>query len=161
MIHRVLLLSQKDTIERADLPPDLAFVTLVESDFKPRNQSHGGNAGLWQFERATARRNGLRVNAKIDERLDPQKSTTAACRYFSRLQQIFGPEASLLVMVAAYNLGPTRLQARMRTIHDPAHRGVDLNLREPGAGQAVPGDLRFTVSAANGALLVSQLIHVR
>ncbi len=109
----------RQQLEEVNLPPDLAFITLVESDFNPKNRSHGGNAGLWQFERTTARYNGLQVNAKVDERLDPRKSTTAACRYLAKLGRIFGPETSLLVILAAYNLGPTRLQARMKTIHDP------------------------------------------
>ncbi|MGH9960999.1 MAG: transglycosylase SLT domain-containing protein, partial [Pyrinomonadaceae bacterium] len=55
----------------ASLLPDLAFVTLVESHFQARVISSTDNAGLWQFTRDTARRNGLKVNANVDERLDP------------------------------------------------------------------------------------------
>ncbi|MCI0628599.1 MAG: lytic transglycosylase domain-containing protein [Acidobacteria bacterium] len=112
----------RQQLQEAQLPPDLAFITLVESEFKPKVRSQGNNAGLWQFEPTTARLNGLRVNAKVDERLDPKKSTAAACRYISALRQILGPDTSLLIMVAAYNLGPSRLQARMKTIGDPGRR---------------------------------------
>jgi len=109
----------RQQVQEAELPPDLAFITLVESEFKPKVRSPGNNAGLWQLEPITARLNGLRVNSKVDERLDPRKSTAAACRYISSLRQILGPDTSLLVTVAAYNLGPSRLQARMKTVKGP------------------------------------------
>ncbi len=137
----------------ADLPPDLAFLMLVESDFKSKNRSKGGNAGLWQFERATARHNGLQVNAKVDERLDPQKSTAAACRYFSRLRRIFGSEASLLLMVAAYNLGPSRLQARMKSIRDPDLRNDFWHLYST---RVVPALTRTHIARLLAAILIGR-----
>jgi membrane-bound lytic murein transglycosylase D len=103
-------------VQEAELPPDLAFITLVESEFKPKVRSRSNNAGLWQLEPTTARLHGLKVNSKVDERLDPRKSTAAACRYITSLRQTFGPDTSLLVAVAAYNLGPSRLQSRMKTV---------------------------------------------
>jgi len=109
-------------VQEAELPPDLAFITLVESEFKPKVRSQQNNVGLWQLEPITARHHGLRVNSKVDERLDPRKSTAAACRYISSLRQTLGPDASLLVTVAAYNLGPSRLQSRMRTVKDPGRQ---------------------------------------
>jgi membrane-bound lytic murein transglycosylase D len=117
--HRELFDSLRRQVEDAALPPDLAFITLVESEFKPRVRSRTNNAGLWQLEPVTARLNGLQVNTKVDERLDPRKSTAAACRYLTSLRRILGSETSLLLTVAAYNLGPSRLQARMKTVKDP------------------------------------------
>jgi len=114
--QRELFDAVRQQVQAAELPPDLAFITLVESEFKPKIRSASNNAGLWQLEPITARHNGLRVNSQVDERLDPQKSTAAACRYLSSLRQTFGPDTSLLVTVAAYNLGPSRLRARMKTI---------------------------------------------
>jgi peptidoglycan lytic transglycosylase D len=101
-----------------NLPPDLAFVTLVESHFQAGMMSPDDNAGLWQFTRDTARRNGLKVNAEIDERLDPRKSTEAACRYFLLLRRQLGRESSLMLVLAAYNMGPGRLKQRTRQIED-------------------------------------------
>lgn len=109
-------------VQQAELPPDLAFITLVESEFKPKVRSQTNNAGLWQLEPITARHHGLKVNSKVDERLDPKKSTAAACRYIASLRQTFGPDTSLLVTVAAYNLGPSRLQGRMKTINNSARQ---------------------------------------
>jgi len=114
--QRDLFESLRQQIRDANLPPDLAFITLVESEFKPKVRSRTNNAGLWQLEPITARLQGLRVNSNVDERLDPKKSTAAACRYITSLRQILGPDASLLVTVAAYNLGPSRLQSRMNTV---------------------------------------------
>ena len=114
--QRDLFDSLREQVRDAELPPDLAFITLVESEFKPKVRSRTNNAGLWQLEPITARHHGLKVNNTIDERLDPRKSTAAACRYISSLRQTLGPDTSLLVAVAAYNLGPTRLQSRMKTV---------------------------------------------
>jgi membrane-bound lytic murein transglycosylase D len=118
--ERELFDSLRQQVREAELPGDLAFITLVESEFKPTVRSKDkSNAGLWQLEAATARKNGLRVNNKVDERLDPKKSTAAACRYISSLRQALGTDASLLTTVAAYNLGPSRLQSRMKTVTAP------------------------------------------
>jgi Transglycosylase SLT domain len=114
--QRDLFDSLRQQVRDAELPPDLAFITLVESEFKPKVRSRTNNVGLWQLEPITARLHGLRVNSKVDERLDPRKSTAAACRYISSLRQTLGPDTSLLVAVAAYNLGPSRLQSRMKTV---------------------------------------------
>ncbi|HEU0007800.1 MAG TPA: lytic transglycosylase domain-containing protein [Terriglobia bacterium] len=117
--QRELFDSLKQQVQEAALPPDLAFITLVESEFKPKVRSRTNNVGLWQLEPITARLHGLKVNSKVDERLDPKKSTAAACRYISSLRRTLGPDTSLLVTVAAYNLGPSRLQSRMKTVKDP------------------------------------------
>src|SRR5688572_6200352 len=114
--QRDLFDSLRQQVRDAELPPDLAFITLVESEFKPKVRSRTNNAGLWQLEPITARHHGLKVNNTIDERLDPRKSTAAACRYISSLRQTLGQDTSLLVTVAAYNLGPSRLQSRMKTV---------------------------------------------
>jgi len=122
--QRELFDSLKRQVEEAELPPDLAFITLVESEFKPKVRSLTNNVGLWQLEPITARHHGLQVNSKVDERLDPKKSTAAACRYLSSLRRTLGFDTSLLVTVAAYNLGPSRLQARMKTVNS-SHRQND------------------------------------
>ena len=80
------------------------------------------NAGLWQFTQDTARRYGLEVNAKVDERLDSLKSTQAACRYLLQLERELGQGSSLLLVLAAYNMGPSRLELRTRQIGDLSKR---------------------------------------
>jgi hypothetical protein len=109
-------------VASAHLLPELAFLTLVESHFRASTISPDGNAGLWQFTRDTARRNGLKVNAEVDERLDPRKSTEAACRYLLRLRRHLGRESPLMLALAAYNMGPGRLKQRTRQVADPSNR---------------------------------------
>jgi len=117
-IERVLGVRHRDfevvrqQVAGAHLPPDLAFVTLVESHFQTDIISPDDNAGLWQFTRDTARRNGLKVSGGVDERLDPRKSTEAACRYLLKLQHQLGQPSSLMLALAAYNMGPGRLKQR-------------------------------------------------
>ena len=112
----------RQQVASAGLPPDLAFATLVESHFQSGTISSDDNAGLWQFTRNTARRNGLKVNAGVDERLDPRKSTEAACRYLLQLRHQLGPGSSLMLAMAAYNMGPGRLKQRTKQVEDPAKR---------------------------------------
>ncbi|HJT87942.1 MAG TPA: FHA domain-containing protein [Bryobacteraceae bacterium] len=109
----------KQVLEQQHLPPDLAYVPLVESALGT-SESSAGAAGLWQFTPATAKAYGLRVDGEVDERLDIRKSTLAACRYLRELILDFGSGSSVMLALAAYNLGPTKVkQAVMKTVQDP------------------------------------------
>jgi membrane-bound lytic murein transglycosylase D len=140
-------------VEQANLPPDLAFITLVESEFKPKVRSQTNNAGLWQLEPITARLHGLKVNSKVDERLDPRKSTAAACRYIASLRQTLGPDTSLLVTVAAYNLGPSRLQARMRTVNNSDRQNDFWHLY---ATRRIPALTRTHIARLMAAIIIGR-----
>lgn len=86
----------------AGLPEDLSWLPLIESGFKVRALSRARALGLWQFIPSTGYKFGLKRNAAIDERLDPEKATAAAIAYLKELHQIFGDWATVL---AAYNCG--------------------------------------------------------
>ncbi len=66
-----------DTFEKAGLPRELASLPHVESSFNTYAYSKVGAAGMWQFMRSTGRR-FLRIDAVVDERLDPYSFTEAA-----------------------------------------------------------------------------------
>ena len=69
--------------DKYDIPYELKHLAVVESALNPAAKSHAGAMGLWQFMNATGRSFGLEVNSLIDERMDPIKSTEAACKYLN------------------------------------------------------------------------------
>jgi membrane-bound lytic murein transglycosylase D len=98
-------------LARNKMPDELKYLSMIESGLNPRIISYAGAGGLWQFMRATGREFGLRQDAYIDERFDPEKSTEAACKYFRQLYSIFGDWEMAL---AAYNTGPGNVKRAMR-----------------------------------------------
>ena len=107
-------------LEDEHLPPDFAYVPLIESALSPHQTSSAGATGPWQFTPVTARVYNLRVDRAVDERLDLRKSTHAACRFLRSLILDFGSGSSVMLALAAYNLGPTAVkQAVLKTVQDP------------------------------------------
>jgi hypothetical protein len=118
--HKTLLERKKEfwpTIQSAlveeGLPVDLGHLVWVESAFNVEALSVVGALGLWQFMPATARDFGLKVSAeeKIDERLDPVKSSKAAAQYLSFLLKQFGTDRYLLA-IASYNAGQNKIKRK-------------------------------------------------
>lgn len=98
-------------LARYKMPDELKYLSMIESGLNPTIISYAGAGGLWQFMRATGREFGLRQDAYIDERFDPEKSTEAACKYLRQLYSIFGDWEMAL---AAYNTGPGNVKRAMR-----------------------------------------------
>lgn len=98
-------------LAKHNMPDELKYLSMIESGLNPRILSRAGAGGLWQFMRATGREFGLRQDAYVDERFDPEKSTEAACRYLSQLYRIFGDWEMAL---ASYNAGPGNVKRAMR-----------------------------------------------
>jgi len=109
----------RQQLQDDNLPPDLAYMVLVESAFIKGNTSSAGAAGLWQFTRSTAKAYGLKVTESLDERLNTRKSTQAAGRYMRELILDFGAGSSVMLALAAYNLGPGKVKRAVRTVNDP------------------------------------------
>jgi len=111
--------SMRGIFELERLPPDLAYMVVVESAVGTTGSSEAGAAGPWQFTAPTAKHYGLRVDGKVDERRNPRKSTEAACKYIRDLILDFGSGSSVMLALAAYNLGPARVKQAVRKVSDP------------------------------------------
>ena len=97
--------------KEAGLPEELAWLPLIESGFKVRALSSARALGLWQFIPSTGYKFGLKRDSWVDERLDPEKATTAAIAYMKELHNIFGDWTTVL---AAYNCGEGRVLRKIR-----------------------------------------------
>jgi membrane-bound lytic murein transglycosylase D len=99
-------------LKEAGMPEELSWLPLIESGFKVRAMSRARALGLWQFIPSTGYKFGLSRDAWVDERLDPEKATSAAIDYLKELHNIFGDWTTVL---AAYNCGEG---AVLRVIRD-------------------------------------------
>lgn len=93
----------EDILAKHDLPYELCYMPVIESALNPQARSHMGATGLWQFMPATGKKYGLEINSLVDERMDPIRSTEAACLFLKNLYAIF---LDWNLVIAAYNCGP-------------------------------------------------------
>ena len=93
----------EDILCKHELPFELCYLPVIESALNPQARSHMGAVGLWQFMPSTGKKYGLEINSLIDERMDPIRSTEAACRFLKSLYSIFN---DWNLVIAAYNCGP-------------------------------------------------------
>jgi membrane-bound lytic murein transglycosylase D len=94
-----------------ELPVELKYLAVIESDLRTSATSRVGAAGPWQFMAATARDLGLKVGRKLDERRDFNKSTVAAAKY---LKDLFNTYNDWLLVIAAYNCGNGPVNSAIR-----------------------------------------------
>ena len=93
----------EELLDKYELPLELKYLAVVESALEPKARSVAGAKGIWQFMYHTGLENGLTVNSLVDDRMDPVKSTEAACKYLKKLYDTF---EDWDLVLAAYNSGP-------------------------------------------------------
>ena len=98
-------------LDKSGLPMELRYLVIVESALNPKAISPAGAAGLWQLMLPTGKVYGLTVNSLVDERMDPVKSTAAACRFLKDLYRIYG---DWWLVLAAYNCGPGNVNRALK-----------------------------------------------
>ncbi|MDZ4715073.1 MAG: transglycosylase SLT domain-containing protein [Cytophagales bacterium] len=98
-------------LAKHQLPDELKYLSIIESGLNPRAVSRANAVGLWQFMSFTGRYFGLQNDWYLDDRMDPEKSTDAACRYMKQLYSMFG---NWELALAAYNSGPGTVKRAIR-----------------------------------------------
>ncbi len=91
---------RKSILEK-ELPPELEYLPVVESNYKTHAKSRSGAIGLWQFMENSVKP-FLVLNEYVDERYDPWKSTDAALR---KLTDNYNYFKDWPIAIAAYNCG--------------------------------------------------------
>lgn len=94
-----------------NLPDELKYLSTIESGLNPRAVSRARAVGLWQFMPATGRYYGLSHDWYFDDRMNPEKSTEAACKFLS---QLYGMFHDWELALAAYNSGPGTVYRAIR-----------------------------------------------
>jgi membrane-bound lytic murein transglycosylase D len=92
------------------LPIELTRLPFVESSFNTQARSRVGASGIWQFMRYTGREY-MKINASVDERNDPLRSTLAAAQKLRRNFEMLG---SWPLAVTGYNHGPSGVRRMTR-----------------------------------------------
>lgn len=98
-------------LSQCGVPQELKYLSVIESQLERKIKSPVGAAGPWQIMACEARRVGLKVNSRVDERMDFTKSTYAAAKILNELHGLFG---DWLLVVAAYNCGEVRVQQAIK-----------------------------------------------
>ncbi|MFW6208791.1 MAG: transglycosylase SLT domain-containing protein [Spirochaetota bacterium] len=98
-------------LEHRDMPADLKYVAVAESDLDARAVSSDGAAGIWQFTEWTAKDFDLEANRFVDERYDYEASTKAALHY---LEQAREAADTWTLACASFNLGITGVTDRIQ-----------------------------------------------
>lgn len=100
-----------DIFDYYNVPNEMKYMAIIESALNPKAYSRARAVGLWQFMYGTGRIYGLEINSLVDERMDIIKSTHAAARYISKLNDIYD---DWLLALAAYNCGPGNVNKAIR-----------------------------------------------
>jgi membrane-bound lytic murein transglycosylase D len=86
-------------------------LSVIESNLRAGIVSSAGAVGPWQLMSVQAKRFGLKLNKKVDERKSFSKSTQVAATLLRTLYNEFG---NWLLVIAAYNAGEGRVKQAIR-----------------------------------------------
>jgi membrane-bound lytic murein transglycosylase D len=101
----------EEKLDAYNIPLEMKYLSIVESALNPTATSSAGAKGLWQFMYGTGKMYGMQSTSFIEDRYDPDKATTAACRYLRDLYNIYG---DWFLVLAAYNSGPGNVNKAIR-----------------------------------------------
>ena len=108
---RVYFPTFEEILKNQHVPDEIKYLAIVESGLNAKAVSPAGAAGLWQFMTFTGKEFGLKQDEFLDERLDPEKATVAACKYLTVLYNTF---KDWELALASYNCGPGNVRRAIR-----------------------------------------------
>ncbi|MDX9784175.1 MAG: LysM peptidoglycan-binding domain-containing protein [Spirochaetia bacterium] len=92
----------EEKIHELELPRELLYLPIIESEYSPYAVSRSGATGIWQFMRNSIDGYGLTINEWKDDRRDFMRSTTGA---LSKLRDNYKALGDWSLAIAAYNAG--------------------------------------------------------
>jgi len=92
----------KEEVAKRGLPPELAYLPIIESGFQITARSRSGAMGLWQFMMNSISPYNIKVTELVDERRDFIKSTLGALQ---KLEDEYKRLGCWELTLAAYNSG--------------------------------------------------------
>jgi hypothetical protein len=99
--HRWFPIIEK-ILKQENVPDDFKYLAVIESALVEQAISPVGAQGFWQFMPFTAKEYHLEISPEVDERLDVEKSTHAACKYLKQANLQF---KDWILAAASYNRG--------------------------------------------------------
>ena len=97
-------------LKKNGIPDDFKYLAVIESNLV-QAVSPAGAQGFWQFMPFTAKEHGLIMNGEVDERLNIEKSTAAACDYLNFAHDTL---KDWVLAAASYNRGIGGVRSDMR-----------------------------------------------
>ncbi|HPR18370.1 MAG TPA: LysM peptidoglycan-binding domain-containing protein [Candidatus Cloacimonadota bacterium] len=90
-----------------NIPLDVKYLAIAESQLSPMATSPAGAAGIWQFMPTTAKGFKMRIDSFVDERRDVFASTVAAAKYLENSYNYLSARGvnDWLLTICAYNAG--------------------------------------------------------
>ncbi len=105
------------------IPDDFKYLAVIESNLE-NLRSYMGALGYWQIMEKTGRELGLEINEQVDERLDPVRSTYAACRYLQDANRLLN---NWTIVAASYNMGVFGVQQALTNQKAASYYDIHLN----------------------------------
>ena len=101
----------EEHLAKYDLPHQLKYLPIIESNLNPIARSHAAAVGLWQFIPSTGQLYKLQMNKNLDERSDTYKASEAAALMLKQLYEYYSDWSLAL---AAYNCGAGRINGAIK-----------------------------------------------
>ncbi len=110
-------------LKEEKIPDDFKYLAIIESGLA-QAVSPVGAQGFWQFMPFTAKEFDLEISNEVDERLNIEKSTRAACAYLRIAQDTL---KDWLLTTASYNRGIGGVRSDMRWQGTNHYFDTDMN----------------------------------